>query len=82
MKYHRLTQEERYQIYALKKEGLIQSAIARNIGRDKSTINRELKRNKWQKGYRPKQAHTLYLQREITKPKHIKLGKEQVEYIK
>jgi IS30 family transposase len=32
-KYHRLTQEERYQIYALKKEGLSLGAIGKNIGR-------------------------------------------------
>lgn len=81
MKYHRLTQEERYQIYALKKEGLSQSAIARNIGKNKSTISRELKRNRGQKGYRPKQAHKLYVQREKSKLKHIRLGKKQIEYI-
>ena len=81
MKYHRLTQEERYQIYALKKEGLSQSAIARNIGRNKSTINRELKRNKGQKGYRPKQAHNFAKQRDKTKPKHTRIGEIQIRYI-
>ena len=59
MKYHRLTQQERYQIYALLKEELSLNAIAANIGKDKSTISRELKRNTGQKGYRPKQANTL-----------------------
>lgn len=81
MKYHRLTKEERYQIYALKKEGLSQSAIARNIGKDKSTISRELRRNKGQKGYRPKQAHTFAEQRESSKPKHQRLGEKQIKYI-
>ena len=40
MKYHQITQEERYQIYALKKEGLSQTAIAKNLSRDKGTISR------------------------------------------
>ena len=57
MKYHRLTQEERYQIYALYKEKHTLVEIAKNIGKDKSTISRELRRNKGLKGYRPKQAH-------------------------
>jgi len=57
MKHHRLTQEERYQIYALLKEGLSMCVIGRNLGRDKSTISREIKQNKGKKGYRPKQAH-------------------------
>lgn len=38
MKYHCLTQQEKYQIYALLKEGFSLSAIAKNIGKDKSTI--------------------------------------------
>lgn len=57
--YTQLTREERYQIYALKKEGHTQAVIARNLGRSPSTISRELRRNQGQRGYRPKQAHTL-----------------------
>ena len=59
MKYHQITQEERYQIYALKKEGLSQIVIAKNLSRDKSTISRELKRNKGLRGYRPNQAEEM-----------------------
>ena len=40
--YTQLTQEERYQIYALMKAGHNQSEIAAVLGRDKSTISREL----------------------------------------
>lgn len=45
MKYKQLTMEERYQIEALKKEGLSQRTIALNINVHYSTISRELKRN-------------------------------------
>jgi IS30 family transposase len=61
--YTQLTQEQRYQICALKKMGHNQTEIAECIGVDKSTISRELKRNRGQRGYRPKQAHNLALSR-------------------
>jgi transposase, IS30 family len=55
--YTQLTREQRYQIYALMKAGLSQTAIARIIGVHKSTISREMRRNRGLRGYRPKQAH-------------------------
>jgi IS30 family transposase len=61
--YTQLTQEQRYQIYALKKMGHNQTEIANCIGVNKSTISRELKRNQGQRGYRPKQAHGLAMSR-------------------
>ncbi|MEA2079227.1 MAG: helix-turn-helix domain-containing protein [Pseudomonadota bacterium] len=54
-----LTQEERYQIYILKKAEYSQAEIAELLERDKSTISRELRRNRGLKGYRPRQAHSL-----------------------
>ena len=45
MKYKQLTMMQRYQIEALKKEGLSQRAIALNLEVHHSTISRELKRN-------------------------------------
>ena len=57
--YTQLTREERYQIYILKKDNYSQAQIAELLGRDKSTISRELRRNRGLKGYRPKQAHNL-----------------------
>ena len=57
--YKQLTQEQRYQIYALMKMGHRQTEIAKCIGVNKSTISRELSRNRGQRGYRPKQAHSL-----------------------
>ena len=44
-KYLQLTLEQRYQIESLKKAGLNQTAIAKIIGVDKSTVCREFKRN-------------------------------------
>lgn len=61
--YRHLTQEQRYQISAGIKMGLSQSHIARELGCDKSTVSREVKRNKGKRGYRPKQAHTFSQQR-------------------
>ena len=62
--YTQLTQAQRYQIYALLKMGHTQTAIAACVGVDKATISRELRRNRGQRGYRPKQAHRLAQQRQ------------------
>jgi IS30 family transposase len=61
--YTQLTQAQRYQIYALMKMGHPHTQIAECIGVDKSTISRELSRNRGQRGYRPKQAHGLAMSR-------------------
>lgn len=57
--YTQLTQEQRYQIYALMKAEHNQSEIAAIVGVDKSTISREVRRNRGLRGYRPQQAHEL-----------------------
>src|SRR5437868_6539829 len=57
--YPQLTQDLRYQISAFLKAGFSPSHIARQLGVDKSTSGRELKRNRGQRGYRPKQAQQL-----------------------
>jgi IS30 family transposase len=61
--YHQLTQEQRYQIYALRKTKHTLSEIAAVIGRHKSTVSRELKRNHGRRGYRPQQAQVLAVKR-------------------
>jgi IS30 family transposase len=63
MNYTQLTQEQRYQIYALLKMGHTQTEIASVISVHKSTVSRELQRNRGQRGYRPKQAHQRALSR-------------------
>ena len=61
--YPQLTQDQRYQIYAMNKAGFSQTATALEIGVHKSTVSRELRRNAGLRGYRPKQAHDLALSR-------------------
>lgn len=56
-KYRQLTLEQRYQIYALLKAGQSKAEIARIIGLHRSTIGRELTRNRSGCGYRPQYAH-------------------------
>ncbi|MGK0404118.1 MAG: IS30 family transposase [Alcanivorax borkumensis] len=59
MSYNQLTENERYQIYILKKAGHSQVDIAEKLERHPTTISRELRRNKGLKGYRPGQAQKL-----------------------
>src|SRR5271168_1652224 len=61
--YLHLTCEQRCQIYGLLQSGHSQAHIARKIGVDPSTINRELVRNTGARGYRFKQAHEKASQR-------------------
>src|SRR5882762_4669688 len=59
MSYTQLTREQRYHLYGLMKAGLNQTRIAANLVCHKSTISRELRRNRGEKGYRPYQADEL-----------------------
>jgi transposase, IS30 family len=62
--YTQLTHKQRYQIYVLKKAGHNQTYTATMLGCHKSTISRELKRNRGEKGYRPDQANELAYNRQ------------------
>lgn len=64
MNYKQLAREQRYQIYALKRAGQNQSQIAVVVGCHKSTISRELSRNCGPKGYRPRPADEMALDRQ------------------
>jgi len=77
--YTQLTKEQRYQISALLRTGQSQSEIARIIGVDKSSISREIKRNKGKRGYRPKQADVKAQARKNKSKVHI--GVEQWEQV-
>ena len=70
--YKQLTQEQRYQIKALLKSGQNQTEIGTIIGVHKSTISRELKRNRGQRGYRPQQAQRKAKQRQEWDRRRIK----------
>jgi len=80
-KYTQLTQAQRYQIYAFLKAGFFQTQIASEIGVHKSTISREIKRNRGKKGYRPKQAHLIARGRRQHARKHIKMTPEVIDLI-
>lgn len=58
--YHQLTPGERYELSALRKQGLKPAAIARALGRHRSTIGREIRRNSNRDGaYRPSTADQM-----------------------
>ena len=57
MSYKHLTQDERYQIHSLKRQGISLGRIAAELQRNRSTISRELKRNAGPTGYKPAAAH-------------------------
>ena len=54
--YRHLTYAERCQIHALRKSGHSNGAIARQLGRDRTTVWREVRRNSGKRGYRHGQA--------------------------
>lgn len=56
MTYHRVTKEERRLIYRWSRVGYGIREIARRLERAASSISREMKRNRGEKGYRPRQA--------------------------
>ena len=61
--YAQLTREQRYQIEILLEGQHTQTEIAELLKVHKSTISRELRRDRGQRGYRPNQADTLAIQR-------------------
>jgi len=78
---HQLTAYQRYPIYALKKAGHAQQTIASTLEVSPSTISRELRRNRGQRGYRPRQAHQHALTRRRQKAQVTKMTPEVVEQI-
>lgn len=56
MSYVHLTENERYQIDELQREGFSEASISERLCRSRSTIFRELRRNKGERCWRPRQA--------------------------
>lgn len=83
MNYSHLTQEERYQIYTLLREGFSVRHIAFRLARAPSTICREIKRNRNRNGYFAKHAHKLAKKRHASNHKTIdsSLWKEIESYL-
>lgn len=71
MNYTHLTQEERYQISTLLREGFSKRYIAWRLNRSPSTISREIARNRARNGYFAKHAHKLARRRHCPNPKRI-----------
>lgn len=73
-----LTVEQRYTISVMKKQNYKQKDIAIAIGKDKSVVSRELKRNcdKRSGSYKSDLAQRKYDQRQKDKPKHIRFTED------
>ncbi len=67
MDYKHLTENERYQIDELLREGFSQHSIAKALGRSPSTLSRELRRNKGERGWRPRQAQIKAITRLVVR---------------
>ncbi|UOA06986.1 helix-turn-helix domain-containing protein [Methylobacter sp. S3L5C] len=76
MSYKHLRPEERHYIEIELKKGISQNQIAKSLGRNQSSLSRELSRNKGQRGCRHKQAGELAQERHKNKPKKVKLSAE------
>jgi len=78
-----LTQEQRYTIEVLNKEKYTQTAIAERIGKHKSVVCRELKRNcdKRNGSYRASLAHRRCKKRHSDKNKKILFTDEVKDYV-
>jgi IS30 family transposase len=59
MKYHRLSTEERYEIAAMRRQGLRMVAMAKHLGRHRSTLYREVKRNQSAHDGRYRASHSV-----------------------
>ena len=79
--YQQLTEEERIEIYALKREEKSVPQIAKTLKRNPTTIYREIKRNSGLKNYRPKQAHGKAMERRASQRKATKMTEPTLAYI-
>jgi transposase, IS30 family len=79
--YKRLTQEQRYQIFAYLEAGMLKAEIATKIGKYQSSIGREIERNSVEGNYDPKRAEELADFRKRNSHKHMKVTEEIKETI-
>lgn len=82
MTYTHLTQAERYQIYALKLNGISTARIATTVGRNRSTISRELKRNSVHcAGYQPALAHAIARKSQCERRNASQISQSQWDHV-
>lgn len=80
--YSHLTLEERYQISVLLKSNISITQISRILNRHRSTIYREISRNRGKKSYWPKQANNLATNRKASNQGRLRsFFWEYVEYL-
>ena len=78
--YTHLTDEERIELYALRKADFSMKSISIHMGRSRSTLYRELQRNSGKRGYRPKQAQAQARAR-IISTRYSKWDAQIEEYV-
>ena len=82
MTYTHLTQEERYQIYALHLQNMSISHIATALQRNRSTIYRELKHNaELRVGYQPALAHAFARKRQCDRRNASQISAAQWQHV-
>lgn len=83
MTYHQLTQEERYLITAELRCGRCPAQIARSLGRHRSTITRELRRNATHHDgdYRAEKAHSYAVARRRRCRRRARFSAAQMAYV-
>lgn len=77
-----LTREQRYTISAMLQQGYSQTSIAKAIGKDKSVVSRELRRNEaTARSYDCELAQRQYEERMRTKRKHVRMTEEMRQIV-
>jgi len=80
--YHHLTNDQRCQIYALKKRKISLRSIAGDLSVHASTVSRELNRNTGRRGYRPIQAQLFTdIKRHLSTSHPYKMTPDVIAYI-
>ena len=89
IRYHQLTSEERHTLSTLRRQGFSQARIARALGRNRSTISREVRRNSRGRDgrlYRPFEASQRARGRRSRSRRNHRFGPDDwaivVEYLK
>jgi len=70
--YQHFTQAERYEMYEKRTEKIPVAVIAALLEKKTSSVYREIKRNRGQRGYRPKQADAKAKARQASKPRPVR----------
>jgi len=78
-----LTQEQRYTISQMLEHGYSKNEIAKVISKNKTTVYREIKRNRDGRSgqYNARLAQRKYSQRMAEKPKHIRFSKDVMAHV-